>query len=140
MDEHQLACYPRNGTCSLRGSICCVLLTFSLSNILSKSLSHNQNLKCCSPKQSQRRHYVCKHKLSTANINLTLVCFIRIIILILIFYLILHVCIFSVIQRLTIQDQIISTRVSKEDFFYELLKTLQNKVLVVLQNKYPLNY
>ena len=28
MDERQLVCYPRSGTCSLTGSVCCVLLTF----------------------------------------------------------------------------------------------------------------
>ena len=27
MHERQLVCYPRNGTCSLRESVCCVLLT-----------------------------------------------------------------------------------------------------------------
>ena len=29
MDERQLVCYSRSGTCSLRGSVCCVLLIFS---------------------------------------------------------------------------------------------------------------
>ena len=28
MDECQLICYPRSGTCSLRRGVCCVLLTF----------------------------------------------------------------------------------------------------------------
>ena len=34
---------------SLKGSVCYVLLTFSLVNVLSKSPSHDQNLRCCSP-------------------------------------------------------------------------------------------
>ena len=29
MDERQLVCYPRSGTCSLRGTVCSVLVTFS---------------------------------------------------------------------------------------------------------------
>ena len=29
MDERQLVCYPRNGTCFLRSSVCCFLLAFS---------------------------------------------------------------------------------------------------------------
>ena len=29
MDERQLVCYPRSGTRSLRGRVCCVLFTFS---------------------------------------------------------------------------------------------------------------
>ena len=28
MDERQLVCYPRSGTCSLRGSVCCVPINF----------------------------------------------------------------------------------------------------------------
>ena len=28
MDERQLVCYLRSDTCSLRDSVCCVLLTF----------------------------------------------------------------------------------------------------------------
>ena len=29
MDERQLVCYPRSGTCSLRNSVGCVKATFS---------------------------------------------------------------------------------------------------------------
>ena len=28
MDESQLVCYSKGGTCSLRNSVCCVLITF----------------------------------------------------------------------------------------------------------------
>ena len=28
MDERQLVCYPRSGTCSLMGSVCCVVCCF----------------------------------------------------------------------------------------------------------------
>ena len=44
MDERQLVCYPKDGTCSFRGSVCCVLLTFP-----SKSPCHDQNVRCCPP-------------------------------------------------------------------------------------------
>ena len=55
MDDRQLVCYARNGTCSLRGSVCCVLLTFfSLLNILSKSPSHDKNLRCCPLKETNK--------------------------------------------------------------------------------------
>ena len=38
MDEHQLVCYPRSGTCSLLKGKCllCSINFFSLFNILSK--------------------------------------------------------------------------------------------------------
>ena len=62
MDECQLACYPRSVICSLRGSVCCVLLTFSpmqphaplglkgLKKIYPlQTPSHDQNQRCCSP-------------------------------------------------------------------------------------------
>ena len=30
MDDRQFICYPRRSTCSLRGSVCCVPLTYFL--------------------------------------------------------------------------------------------------------------
>ena len=45
MDDHQLVCYPRSGTRSLMGSVCCILLIFPLSNILSISSSRDKNLR-----------------------------------------------------------------------------------------------
>ena len=47
MDERQLVHYPRSGTSLLRGSVCCVLLTFSPFKYPLKSPSHDQNLRCC---------------------------------------------------------------------------------------------
>ena len=48
-NERQPVCYPRSGTCSLKSSVCCVLITFSSSNFLSNSPNHDQNMTCCSP-------------------------------------------------------------------------------------------
>ena len=49
MDEPQLVCYLRSGTCSLRNSVCCSNSFFPLLNLLSNSLNEDQNMTCCSP-------------------------------------------------------------------------------------------
>ena len=51
MDERQRVCYSRSATCSLRGSVCCVIANnfFPLVNLLFNSPNHGQNMTCCSP-------------------------------------------------------------------------------------------
>ena len=51
MDDRQLICYLRSGTCSLRGSVLLHYINFFPFKIiiLSKSRSYDQNLSCCFP-------------------------------------------------------------------------------------------
>ena len=53
MDDRQLVCYPRNGTCSLRRSVCCFLLIISPFKYPLQIPHHDQHLRCWSPLTSE---------------------------------------------------------------------------------------
>ena len=53
MDDCQLVCYPRSGTCSLRESVCCAPVTFFPFKYLLQITSNDHNYKVLLPLNRQ---------------------------------------------------------------------------------------